>query len=254
MEGGLLVDTNVTVPVNRLPLIDVDGLTIRTDIAFNQAGLDLRWNFLTRSGVQTQVAVTPTNTGGDYDWTHKGGGLFNIEVPATGGASANNDTEGFGWFTGTATGILPFAGPIILFGNPNVINSLFGPASTLLDVNVAEVGGATATAQNIADTYQAKITMTDDDAGTSDRYVVIWFKNGEPLFSGITDTELQVIKIVDGTDLIAQDTMTEIGSTQMFKYEESTNRIIDGDGYIAIATATIDGDTRIWPQQISRDG
>jgi hypothetical protein len=103
------------VPVNLLPLVDdVDGKTIET-CTYNQAGLALYWNFITCAGAFSHTAVTPTDTGGNYDWISQGQGMFTIEIPASGGASINNDTEGFGWFTGVATGICPWRGPVIEF-------------------------------------------------------------------------------------------------------------------------------------------
>jgi hypothetical protein len=115
MEITMNVGVAVTVPVNILPLLDdTDFKTRETAVAYNAAGMDLVWNFVTRAGVQTQTAVTPT-TGGVYDWTHVGDGMYNIEIPASGGASINNNAEGYGWFTGIATGVLPWRGPIIEF-------------------------------------------------------------------------------------------------------------------------------------------
>ena len=103
------------VPVNIMPLLDdTDFKTRETAIVYNQAGMDLVWNFVTAAGAFTQTAVTPT-TSGDYDWTNQGDGMYTIEIPASGGASINNDTEGFGWFTGFCTGVLPWRGPTIGF-------------------------------------------------------------------------------------------------------------------------------------------
>ena len=115
-EMWMDVDTALSeVPVNLLPLLDDgDFKTRETAVAFNAAGMDLVWNFVTTAGAYTQTAVTPTS-GGNYDWTHQGDGMYSIEIPASGGASINNDTEGFGWFTGLATGVLPWRGPVIGF-------------------------------------------------------------------------------------------------------------------------------------------
>jgi len=110
----LPVNTAVVVPVNIYPLVDeTDGFT-REAVAYNAAGMALEWNFVTRAGAMSQTAVTPT-TGGDYDWTDLGGGMMKIEIPASGGASINNDTEGYGWFTGKCTATSPWRGPIIEF-------------------------------------------------------------------------------------------------------------------------------------------
>lgn len=104
------------VPVNIAPLIDdTDFKSIEGAVAYNAAGMTLFWHFVTTGGAYTLTAVTPT-TGGDYDWTDQGAaGIYTIEIPASGGASINNDTEGFGWFTGVATGVLPWRGPTIGF-------------------------------------------------------------------------------------------------------------------------------------------
>jgi hypothetical protein len=103
------------VPVNIMPLIDdTDFKTRETGIVYNSSGMDLVWNFVNTSGAYTQTAVTPT-TGGDYDWAHQGDGMYSIEIPDSGGASINNDTEGFGWFSGFVTGVLPWRGPTIGF-------------------------------------------------------------------------------------------------------------------------------------------
>jgi hypothetical protein len=109
------VDTAVTVPVNVMPLTDdTDFKSREVAIVYNQAGMDLVWNFETAAGVKSQTAVTPT-TSGDYDWSHTGDAMYGIEIPASGGASINNDTEGTGWFTGICTGVLSWRGPFIGF-------------------------------------------------------------------------------------------------------------------------------------------
>lgn len=143
------VDTAITVPVNVCPLTDdTDFKTRETAIAYNAAGMDLVWNFITTAGVITQTAVTPT-TAGDYDWSHIGDGMYKIEIPASGGASINNDTEGFGWFSGVCTGVLPWRGPTIGFRaagiNDKLIDSAFsatrGLAGTALPDAVSDGPG-----------------------------------------------------------------------------------------------------------------
>lgn len=110
--------TNVAlsgVPVNISALTDsTDFITRETAVAYNASGMDLVWNFLTADGAFTQTAVTPT-TGGVYDWTHKGDAMYAIEMPASGGASINNNAAGHGWFTGIATGVLAWTGPMCEF-------------------------------------------------------------------------------------------------------------------------------------------
>lgn len=137
------------VPVNILPLLDdTDFKTIEASVAYNAAGMALKWNFVTTAGAMTQTAVTPT-TGGDYDWASQGNGMYSIEIPASGGASINNDTEGFGWFSGVATGVLPWRGPTIGFRAAGLNNALIdsaysttrGLAGTALPDAAAEAAG-----------------------------------------------------------------------------------------------------------------
>ena len=134
------VDAAVIVPVNIFPLTDdTDFKTRETGVAYNAAGMALTWNFVTPAGVQTQTAVTPT-TSGVYDWAHLGGGMYSIEIPASGGASINNSTKGYGWFTGYATGVLPWTGPIISFAPAITVDALMN-GTDLLDVSMTQILG-----------------------------------------------------------------------------------------------------------------
>lgn len=148
------------------------------------------------------------------------------------------------------------------------------PANGMLDTNVVRNGGtamtsaagiqevkvASVTANAIGDaalaadvdSYQAKIWVIKEST-TADHYAVRWFKNGAPITSGITSPTIQVIKGSDGTDLIGSTALTEIGSTHRFKKDESTNKMVAGAIYFAVVSATIDGSTRTWDQQIGRD-
>lgn len=120
----------------------------------------------------------------------------------------------------------------------------------------AMAAGAIDEATFAADTakYQAKVWLVDDDAGINDRYLTVWFKNGEPVTSGITSPTIQVIKSSDGTDLIASTAMTQIATTGLYKKDEATSRVVDGAGYIAKVQAIIDAATRTWFQPVGRDG
>lgn len=162
------VDAAVTVPVNLLPLIAVaDFKTVLAAETYNEAGLELIWNFVTLAGVQTHVAVTPSNTGGDYDWVAIGHGMYNIEIPASGGASANNDTEGFGWFTGVATDALPWRGPVIGFRRAALNDLLIegSTASTNLEDFFDGTGYAGGTAKLQVDLVKILGTALTETAG-----------------------------------------------------------------------------------------
>lgn len=147
----VIVDTAVVVPVNVLPLTDDgDFKTRETAVNYNAAGMDLVWNFVTPAGAVTQTAVTPT-TAGVYDWAHAGDGMYTIEIPASGGGTINNDTEGVGYFSGVATGVLPWRGPNILFGAANAVNSLFG--LDRFETDMREIGGVAQSATDAKDFF-----------------------------------------------------------------------------------------------------
>ena len=142
------VDAAVTVPVNLLPLTDdTDFKSIEEAFAYNAAGMDLNWNFVTSAGVITQTNVTPT-TAGLHDWTHVGNGMYKIEIPASGG-TINNDTEGYGWFSGVCTGVLPWVSPRIGFRSAALNDALCdsaysatrGLAGTALPAAAADAAG-----------------------------------------------------------------------------------------------------------------
>lgn len=144
------VDTAIEVFVNAFPLIDdTDFKSRETGVAYDAAGMDLVWNFQTPDGAVSQTAVTPT-TGGTYDWAHVGDGMYKIEIPASGGASINNDTEGVGWFTGIATGVLPWASPRYEMVPANISDSLV-KGTDLLQVDMTQIGGDAQSATDLKD-------------------------------------------------------------------------------------------------------
>src|SRR3990172_7391254 len=185
------VDTDVILPVNILPLLDdTDFKSIETAVDYNSAGLAVTWNFVTAAGVVTGNAITPT-TGGVFDWSEPiaDKGMYAIEMPASGAAAgSNNDREGVGWFTGVATGVLPWRGPTIGFRRA-ALNDLFmdgGTASTNLEdffdgtgyaggaakltVNTVQVNGTSQTAGDIPALVTTVDTVVDAilvDTGTT---------------------------------------------------------------------------------------
>jgi hypothetical protein len=136
------------VPVNLLPMVTAAGTAINAAVVYNEPGMDLQWNFVTIAGVFTQTAVTPTDTGGAHDWVNQGHGQYTIEIPDTGG-TINNNTEGFGWFSGAATAVLPFRGPVIQFSPANITASLVTGADNL-EVDILRIHGTETTGDGSA--------------------------------------------------------------------------------------------------------
>ncbi len=144
------VDTAVVLPVNRLPLVaKSDGTTISGAVAYNAAGMDLNWNFVTSAGVATHTNVVPT-TAGVHDWTavsSNTNGMYQIEIPASAG-TINNDTEGYGWFTGETTAEAAWTSPVYCF-RAAALNDALVDGGDNLDVNVTQVAGTAQTAKDL---------------------------------------------------------------------------------------------------------
>ena len=195
-EMWMDVDTALAkVPVNIAPLIDdTDFKSREVSIAYDAAGMDLVWNFVTTAGAFTQTAVTPT-TAGTHDWTHQGDGMYTLEVPASSG-TINNDTEGFGWFTGFVTGVLPWRGPVIGF-RAAALNDALIDGGDNLDVNVAQwlASAVTKSAGNLPDVNVAEVS---DDA-TAANNLELQYDTGGLAGDTFPATQAQVGNIAAGT-------------------------------------------------------
>jgi hypothetical protein len=103
--------------------------------------------------------------------------------------------------------------------------------------------------------YATEIRLTRDQANGRDEYTVAWTFDGAPIESGITSPTIEVVKRSDGTNLVAETAMTQIGSTGVYKYDETTeaNRVSFGEAVIVIARATITGATRTTRKVITLD-
>jgi len=106
----------------------------------------------------------------------------------------------------------------------------------------------------IVDLYHADIQFVRDQSNTQDEWTITWFKNGVRITSGITSPTLELIKRVDGTDLVGATSLTQIGSTGSYKVDlTSSNRVTVGEAVIAVVAATIDGATRSFSRVVGRD-
>ncbi len=204
-----------SLPVNMLALTDdTDFKSIEAAVTFDQAGLALFWNFTTTAGVTTVTAVTPTSSG-DYDWTDfTTSGFYGIEMPASGGASVNNDAEGTGWFNGVATGILPWRGPTIGF-RAAVLNDTFIDDPTLL-LKAGQVGTAYQSVITTV-TSQTEFIMTTafavDDAWNGNDVTLFDLSTGEYISGniwisdGIQSTEVLHISTAFPVTVVAGDSL-----------------------------------------------
>jgi hypothetical protein len=243
-----IVDTALAaVPINIKPIVDSTDLSKEESLTYNQAGLDLVWHFITPGGAYTQTAVTPTDTGGDYDWVNQGNAHYTIEIPASGGASINNDTEGTGWFTGVATGVLPFQSPVYLFLPAAAANArgLGTNFVTTADLDTAEEvadavwdetqGGHTAAGSMglaLGTTYSTIVVRVQQcgDAGSATTIDL------DAAASAVNDFyKGQLIAIVLGTGAGQARTCTGYnGTTKVATVTPAWSTNPDGDSYFAV--------------------
>lgn len=251
MEMIIDVDVAVVLPVNMMPLIDdTDFKTRETAIAYNAAGMDLVWNFTTSAGATTQTAVTPT-TGGVYDWTHLGDGMYTIEIPASGGASINNNTEGYGFFTGFVTGVLPWRSPVFCFRAAglndllcdNAYSTTRGLAGTALPNAAAEAAGGLVTNGTGAgqiSTSSGRVLMQGswikNTAVTNYAFIMTDSTNHNPL-PGLGDADVDVSYSHDGGE-----TFTSLGDAAEgvngVYYKTLTNTAMNADVVMLKMTGT----------------
>jgi hypothetical protein len=141
---------------------------------------------------------------------------------------------------------------------PTLIGDLNDPtaaavADAVWDEPKADHTTSTTFGSELQSVYHANIQLTIDAANTQDEYTVTWFKNSARVTSGITSPTIQVVARATGSNLVSSTSMTEIGSTGSYKYDEGSNRITNGEAVLVIATATIDGASRSFSKLLGRD-
>lgn len=155
--------------------------------------------------------------------------------------------------TGTLRGTATMEADIVVSGELLTAQTAAAAVWDALIAGYVDVGSFGELVQ--APVYTAKVLIFDDEGAVTDRYVVSWFKNGVPINAGITGATIQVVKVSDGSNLIAPTAMTEIGTIERYKYDATggSERIVAGEAYVILVSATIDGATRTWDQPIGRD-
>lgn len=118
--------------------------------------------------------------------------------------------------------------------------------------STAVAGSAVKETATGGDFYWAMVDVRRDSS--QDEYTVTWMnKNAVVSNASITSPTLQVVKRADGTDLIAQTALTQIGSTDYYKLDEAVNRLTLGEAAVAVVAATIGGSSRTWAVTVGRD-
>jgi len=229
------VDTALAeVPVNIFPLTDdTDFKTRETSVAYNATGMDLVWNFVTTAGAYTQTAVTPT-TGGAYDWAHIGDGMYTIEIPASGGASINNDTEGFGWFTGMATGVLPWRSPVFGFRAAALNNALID-GGDLLDVNVTHIADTAQTGRDVGASVLLSAGTGTGQVSLSSGAVTVGTNNDKTGYTASTVSDKTGYSLSAGGVTAVQSGLSTLTAQQVWEY---ATRTLSTFGSLVADTAT----------------
>lgn len=230
------VDAAVEMFVNKVPLVaSANGYTIDEGIAYNESGMDLNWNFVTTAGVVSQTNVTPT-TGDDHDWVHEGNGMYSIEMPAASG-DANNDTEGFGWWSGVADAICPFSSPVYGFRHADVNATLVDGAT--IDVNVTAMAANVVTAAAIAAAAIDNATFAADVGSTAYATNIIALAVFKALEEYNLD-HLMKTAVNSNADMTTEVTDGTVLSNIMTKGSDTSDFVVGTDALEAIRDAVVD--------------
>lgn len=196
---------------------------------------------LTAANVRTAVGLASANLDTQLAAIQSDTDDVQTRLPAalTGDGNIKADTLRVG-------GTLQTAGDII--GDTNDIQSRLPAALSngFIKASVQEIDAS-------LDAYTAKVWVVVDDTGAVDHWKADWFRNGEPVASGITSPTIRVYD-TSGVDLIATTAMTAISGEATLMYDASTTaRMVSGAVYNAKVVATIGGSSRTATQPIGRD-
>ena len=199
------VDTAIKVIVG--PAIDDTDFKTREElIAFNQAGMEVDVILEKHDGTIVTTAVTPT-AAGDYDWAHTDQGYYELELPASGGASFNNTEEGIITVAVFCTGVLPFRS-VSYDVVPALVYASMVKGTDNLQVDAVQISGD-ATAANNAElafdgtgfgftgcTMPTVTTLTGHTAQTGDSFARI----GAPIAASISADLVVIDNFVDNLE------------------------------------------------------
>ena len=267
-------------------LLETSGnlLTVKTatdQLSFSSSGI--KADMVALSGVQINISQFGGSSAADWSTAEKSQirdslGIDGAKINAVGGfmQAVSGDVVSIK----TQTDQLVFLGSNVQasvtgISDVNVIEVVGSTVSTIedfkadvsdvsitgiTDVNIIEVAGTTISGTgnfqaSLADLdiYHSDIRLQIDGSGGRDEYSVFWFKNASRILTGVTNQIIHTVKRSSGTSLIPPTAMTEIGSTHIFKHDESINRQLTGESYIVSVSGTIDGSTRTFTRLVGRD-
>lgn len=159
--------------------------------------------------------------------------------------------------------------PVAISGTPTETEATNDPGGYSFDLSQAEtnchkyklsgysdtpgtdvVGGTYFTTVRIEDVYNAKIICERDLATPIDMYLVLWFKNGVLVVSGITLPKVSAVQVSNSSAMFTDQAMTSVDVG--FKFSTAI-QITPGDGAEILVKATIDAVERIDASWFTRD-
>jgi hypothetical protein len=284
MLAGTALPAAAADGVGGLPISDAGGLAM--DTLYTMAVSAEAWGSI-NSGIVFRGVVTAADPGVSFTiggLAGQGAGAFNdantpwyayvFRDAGEAGAAPQGEQQEVTGYT-SATGLFTtdaFTVPVAVGDDVLIMSGRIAAVPEIKAVtdNLPDSGALTALAAAIAailsdtgtdgvvlapseDVYHADVDLTVDAANSKDEYTATWLKNGVRISAGITVPKIQVVKRADGTDLVAQTAMTQIGATGSYKYDEAVNRITAGEAVLVLVTATIDAAGREFSRVLARD-
>lgn len=130
----------------------------------------------------------------------------------------------------------------------------------IVDANVIQVSGNYVSIEDFrleADVYYADVKFLKDKSNSRDEYNVSWFRNAQPLGSGdVSGPRINVVKTSDGTDLIADRTLTYTSPIHgALRHNEAVNTAVaaSGEAYLVHVSGVIDAEYHQWTKLVGID-
>jgi hypothetical protein len=100
----------------------------------------------------------------------------------------------------------------------------------------------------MAPRYWCPVDHDRDQGNVLDRWSAPWLKDFDAAPGPITGATIQVVKCSDGSVVIPETAMVQVGSTSVFRYvaTDPNERMTKGQSYQVTCKATIDGSLRTW--------
>lgn len=226
-SGGALTNTDVTPRWYTF----LNG----SDTIIQQGDLTLRTNLIGTYRGNTTVSLINGYSSGDYCEVHVSGTI--------------------GGILGRAI-VKSFVIDDLYKANVTKIDGVVA-GQAIVKANIVQISGTQINYSDLVpnDLYYANIKFIRDSTVIDDEYTVNWFKNATPLESGqVTNAALTIYKTSDSTSLFTNKVLNYYSVNHgALRYNEPTNIQTSGEPYLAVASGTINGSTRLWKNLVGLD-